>query len=96
MEVFMLLKFSLALIFVVAVMYLLPFALKRMGVIDKSLINNTSGRLKILEHLPLDSRRRLILVQRDDCAHLLLLGHNGETLVESNIPCTTDQRKNNV
>ena len=40
-------------------------------------------RLEIAEVLPLDPRRRLVLVREGDREHLLLLGAGGETVVES-------------
>lgn len=44
-----------------------------------------SKRLKVVEFLPLDARRRLVIVKRDDKEHLLLLGPQGETVVEAGI-----------
>ena len=40
--------------------------------------------------MPIDNRRRLVLVRRDDREHLLLLGPQGETVVETNIPAAGD------
>ncbi len=34
-------------------------------------------RLAVLETLPLDARRKLVLIRRDDAEHLLLLGTDG-------------------
>lgn len=42
-------------------------------------------RLRVLETLPLDARRRLVLVQCDDRAHLLLLGSASDSLVAANL-----------
>jgi flagellar protein FliO/FliZ len=39
-------------------------------------------RLAILEVLPLDNRRRLILVRRDDTEHLVLVGGASDIIVE--------------
>jgi flagellar protein FliO/FliZ len=39
-------------------------------------------RLSVLEVLPLDNRRRLVLVRRDDVEHLLLIGGVSDLLVE--------------
>lgn len=41
------------------------------------------GRLQVLETRYLDSKRRLVLVQRDSRQHLLLLADGRETLIES-------------
>jgi len=42
-------------------------------------------RLAVLESRMIDPRRRLVLVQRDDVAHLIVLGPNSETVVETGI-----------
>ncbi len=39
-------------------------------------------RLRVIEATSLDSRRRLVLVGRDDRAHLILLGPGGDLVVE--------------
>lgn len=38
-------------------------------------------RLGVEEILPLDGRRRLVLLRHDDREYLVLLGHEGETLL---------------
>jgi len=85
-----LLKFISAFAFVLAMMFLLSWALKRMGLAGHSLLPNGKRRLKIVEFLPIDHRRRLVLVRRDDKEHLLVLGAGGETVVESNITAPAD------
>lgn len=80
-----LIKFISAFAFVMAMMFLLSWVLKRMGLAGHSLLPSGKRRLKIVEILPIDHRRRLLLVRRDDREHLLVLGTNGETVVESNI-----------
>jgi flagellar protein FliO/FliZ len=42
-------------------------------------------RLKVVESLVIDARRRLVLIRRDDREHLVILGPAGETVVESGI-----------
>jgi flagellar protein FliO/FliZ len=42
-------------------------------------------RLAVLETLPLDARRRLVLIRRDATEHLLLLSPDGNRLVEGSI-----------
>ena len=39
--------------------------------------------MKILEVMPLDSRRKAILMRCDDKDHLVILGANSETVIES-------------
>lgn len=42
-------------------------------------------RLSVLDALPIDARRRLILVRRDNVEHLLLIGGPSDVLVEASI-----------
>jgi flagellar protein FliO/FliZ len=42
-------------------------------------------RLQLVEVLMLDTRRRLILIRRDEVEHLILLGGTTETVIESGI-----------
>ena len=54
-------------------------------------MNIGERRLHIVEALPLDARRRLILLRRDDREHLVILGTNGETVVEQGIESRQDK-----
>ena len=45
----------------------------------------TARRLAIVEIMSVDPRRKLVLVQRDDKEHLILLSATGETVVETGI-----------
>ena len=49
-------------------------------------------RLKVVEALPLDARRRLVLLQRDNKQHLVILGPNGETVIETDIKPKPDDK----
>lgn len=42
-------------------------------------------RIGVVETIPVDGSRRLVLVRRDDTEHLLLLGNHGDLVVESSI-----------
>lgn len=86
MDMPLLLKALSAFVFVISLMLLLAWILKRSG-FPGAAGTLSSKRLKIVEHLPLDHRRRLVLVRRDDREHLLVLGASGETVVEAGIPC---------
>jgi flagellar protein FliO/FliZ len=86
MDTTLLLKFFSAFVFVIALMLLLSWAMKRMGLAGSVMAGIGKRRLKIVEFLPIDHRRRLVLVRCDDREHLLLLGPQGETVVEANIP----------
>ncbi|MDQ0509407.1 hypothetical protein [Ancylobacter amanitiformis] len=43
-------------------------------------------RLAIVDQVPIDETRRLVLIQRDDIQHLVILGGGSDFLVESGIP----------
>lgn len=44
------------------------------------------ARLAVMDSVPVDQKRRLILVRRDDVEHLLLIGGNRDLVVEPSIP----------
>lgn len=79
-------KLIAALVFVVALMGGLALILKRLGLSGP--MPNVTGkdkRLKVIEALPLDPRRKLMIIQRDDVQHLILLGGNDESVIETGI-----------
>ena len=72
-----------ALVFVLGLMGGLALFLKKLGLSGALPVKSGGKRLKIIEVLPLDGRRKLAIVQRDDVQHLILLGGNEETVIES-------------
>lgn len=90
MDAMLLLKFGSAFVFVISLMMMLSWFLKKLGLAGPVSLPGTKRRLKVVEHLAIDHRRRLVLVRRDNREHLLVLGPNGETVVESNIPATEE------
>lgn len=84
-------KFAAALILVLGLIGLLSVALRRYGgmigglSVTSRMTDRSFRRLSVEEILPLDGRRRLVLVRRDDTEHLLLLGHDGDRVVEAGI-----------
>lgn len=81
-----LIKFASAFVFVICLMLLLSWILKRSGFSGQSMLPSARRRLKIVETLPIDHRRRLAIVRCDQREHLLVLGAAGETVIENNIP----------
>lgn len=80
------LRFFLALIFVLSLIGLLAWMGRRLGAfpgIPKR--QHGQRRLSTVESITLDSRRRMILVRRDNVEHLILLGATTETVVETGI-----------
>ena len=95
MEYLTYLKFVAALIFVLCLMWGLAYVMKRFGLGTNVMIPPSKKRLKIVEILPVDARRRAVLIQRDDTQHLVLLGTSSETVIETNItpPADSDDAK---
>lgn len=86
METPEILRFFLALVFVVSLMGGLWLILKRLGINGPLIIQPADKRrLKIIEILPIDARRKAILLRRDNTDHLVILGPSGETVIESGI-----------
>lgn len=92
MEPTVYLKFLLALIIVLGMIFALAWVLKRFG-----LGQNQTGplgrkkRLRIIETANLDSRHRLVLIRRDAVEHLVLLSPSSSQLIESGIPAPADE-----
>lgn len=94
MEMHDYLKFAAALVFVLCLMGGLSYILKRFNIGQGGIISPSKKRMKIVEILPLDARRKAIILQRDTTQHLVILGASGETVVESNIePLNEAQHK---
>jgi flagellar protein FliO/FliZ len=78
------LKFTLSLGLVLALFGLIVWAAKRY--LPGVRVGSRAGRrLQLVEVLMIDTRRRLVLVRRDDVEHLILLGTTSETVVERDI-----------
>ena len=77
-------KFIASLTFVLALMGGLFLTLKRIQT-KGPMKMGYARRLKIMEVLQLDSRRRAILLRRDDKEHLVILGPSSETVIEAGI-----------
>lgn len=86
MDFDLLLRFFLALLFVLALIGLFAWAARRFGLTGRlGPAVGKARRLKVLEVQPLDPKTRLVLLQRDDTEHLLLIGPGGSLVVESGI-----------
>ena len=77
-------KFTASLGVVLAVFVLAAWAAKRY-LPTMRLGARPGRRLSIVEVAMLDTRRRLVLVRRDDVEHLILLGATSETVIERDI-----------
>lgn len=79
------LRFGAAMIFVLCLMGGLSYVLKRFNLGGSAMISPAKRRLKIVEVLPLDGRRKAMIIKRDNTEHLVILSSSGETVVETNI-----------
>ncbi len=76
-------KFLLALIFVLGLIGCLAWAARRFGLAGRLTPNTGKARrLSVVEVMPLDARRRLVLLRRDDTEHLVLLGGGADLHLE--------------
>jgi len=84
-------RFLLALLFVLGLIGLLAFLLRRFGLgavrISPAFRGKARGaaRLAVVEVAVVDARHRLVLVRRDDTEHLVLLGATSDLVIESGI-----------
>jgi len=85
MELHDYIRFVAALAFVLGLMGGLALILKRINLGAMGINPGAKRRLKIIEILPLDARRKAVLLSRDDAEHLVILGGTSETVVETNI-----------
>jgi len=79
------LTFVSALVFVVALIFLLAWIARRFGLGGVGTPTGGRRRLSLVDTLPIDAKRRLVIVRRDGVEHLLLLGPNTDTVIETGI-----------
>ena len=85
MEVQEILYALFSLIFVISLIGICAFVLRRF-VLERnfSITGNNTKRLRIIEHIALDPRRRLMIIEKDGKEEItILLGASGETVVST-------------
>ncbi len=91
MEFDIYIRFMLALVVVLALIGGIAWAARRFGFGGQLTPNRgKSPRLSVVEVKVLDSRRKLVLLRRDGCEHLVLLGPHQDLLLESAIQAQRD------
>lgn len=79
-------KFVLALVFVLALIGVATWIVRRFGMFGQMTPQFPGGRrLQIVESRPVGSRHRAVLIRRDETEHLVLLGPSSETVLETGI-----------
>lgn len=83
-------QFIFALGFVIALLALFAYGAKRLGFIARVTVdkNGDKKRLDIVEIRPVDAKRRLVLIRRDNIEHLIMLGTEHDLLIEKGIKST--------
>jgi len=78
------LRYAGALFFVLALIGLLVWALRRFGS-GKMSANGRGRRLAVTEAAMVDKRRRLVLIRRDNQEHLVMIGGPQDLVIETGI-----------
>jgi flagellar protein FliO/FliZ len=77
-------RFFIALVVVVALIFAVAWVARRLGLGGRLVaVGGKKRRLAIVEVLPLDGKRRLVLLRRDGMEHLVLLGLQTDLVVEN-------------
>jgi flagellar protein FliO/FliZ len=85
------LRFILALIVVVGMIFAVAWVMKRLGVGQSHMgALGRKRRLRTVESANIDGRHRLVLVRRDAVEHLVLLGPGASQVIETGIPAPKD------
>lgn len=77
----------IVLIGVLGMIAVLAWGVRRFGLVPGVArgVGRPSRRLQIVEVLPVDVKRKLVLVRRDNTEHLILLGLQSDLVVEGQI-----------
>jgi flagellar protein FliO/FliZ len=78
-------RFLLALVAVLGLLAGFAWLARRFGLAGRSFAAGGKRRLAIVEVAPIDAKRRFILIRRDTVEHLVLLGTDSATVIESGI-----------
>jgi flagellar protein FliO/FliZ len=91
MDITSYIRFILALIVVIGMIFAVTWVMKRLGVGQNQLgALGRKRRLRTVESANIDGRHRLVLVRRDAVEHLVLLGPTTSQVIETGIPAPSD------
>ena len=89
------LKFVFALLFVIGLIGAIALLAKKIGMGNRGPMHySRKKRLSIVETMQLDSKRRVILIRRENKDHLILLGGMTDLVIENDIPVNFDIEEN--
>lgn len=78
------LRLLLSLVVVLGLMGGLAFLIKKLGLAGAQPLQKSGKKnLEVVETLPLDARRRAVILRNKDKEHLVILGASSETLIET-------------
>jgi len=83
MDYSMYFQFFFSLVFVLSLLGLAAFAYKKYGGFGPGMKPNHMRRLKLIEILHLDQRKKMVLVQHDNQEHLILIGQGADTIIST-------------
>ncbi len=89
-------QFIMALLFVLALILLIAYGAKKFGLMARVTVNSAKTRdkrLNVVEILPVDARRKLMIIRRDDVEHLVMLGTERDIVIERDIKEKTEKTK---
>ncbi len=86
----------MALVLVLALFAVLALMARRMGFGYPIAGRNSKKRLSVVEALPLDAKRRLVLLKLDATEHLVLVGPSSELLIAGPIPAAPSNGPDNA
>ncbi len=90
-----LLRVCLALTFVIGLLLLSSFLIRKYGHLLGLPTAPNMGRnrrLQLVEIMNIDPRTKLALVRRDDQEHLLLIGQSSSEVIEKNLPAQNTEK----
>src|SRR5581483_10700219 len=82
----LLLKFVAAFVFVLLLIGVLAWAVRRLGAARQdAAARGRQPRLAVVDSAAVDGRRKLVIIRRDNIEHLLMIGGPTDVVVETNI-----------
>jgi len=90
MDLMQVLTFIASLIFVISLIVLLSYALRRWAPTLDRFKMSPDRRLNVVESLMVDAKTRVLLIQRDEVQHLVITSPQATTVIENGIKATPE------
>jgi len=88
-------QIAIALVFVLGLMGLLSFVLRKINYAQSG-IAGQHNRIKIIEQRMIDSKNKAVIIRCDNKDHLVILSQNGTIIVENNIGTPPERSKKDI